>query len=219
MKTPSRAQAGPADQVRPAVPKPVTLAVRLMYAGAALTVVALAISVIALAAGGTAALKSGYPHQTAVQLHHTEIALITFGVFSNLIEVAVWMLMARANSSGLNWARIAASVLFALNTWNLIAHVRGGIVVTSLVYSGLIWLIGLGAILLLWQRESGAYFAQVGSAAAAGRGGAMARRGAGSLAARRGAVGPAPKPGGPGGPGRPGPRGKPGADRSANRKS
>jgi hypothetical protein len=66
--------------------------------------------------------------------------------------------MARANRNGLKWARIVASVLFALGTWNLISHIIGAATVTNLAYTALMWLAGAGAVFFLWQKDSGAYF-------------------------------------------------------------
>jgi hypothetical protein len=159
MKQPSKTLASPADRVRPPTPRTVQIATKLMYAGAALTAVGMLISVIALAVGGSAALKASYPSQTAAQLHTTETTLIVIAVFSGLIEIAIWLIVARSNQGGLKWARIAASVLFALSTWNLVAHLHGTLSIPNLVYTVLIWLVGLGAIVLLWHRESSTYFA------------------------------------------------------------
>ena len=88
-----------------------------------------------------------------------------------LVEYAimtwVWVLMARLNRSGKTWARIVASVLFALWTFNIYSVVnslRAGQVITvaDIIYIILvvgIWLAGLGAIQLLsmdrfepWQK-------------------------------------------------------------------
>ena len=66
--------------------------------------------------------------------------------------------MARANRSGLKWARIVATVLFALGTWNLISHIIGTATVTNLAYTALMWLVGLGAVFFLWRKDSSAYF-------------------------------------------------------------
>ncbi|HVB45224.1 MAG TPA: hypothetical protein VNF47_21315 [Streptosporangiaceae bacterium] len=138
-------------------PSPVLMAMNLMYAGAALTVVGLVLSVIAIA-GDAAALHAGHPHASAAQIHATQNLLITSAVVQGLIEVGLWLLMARMNRAGVRWARIIASVLFALSTWNLVAHLISTTVITNLVYTVLLWLIGLGAVFFLWQRESSAYF-------------------------------------------------------------
>ena len=60
---------------------------------------------------------------------------------------------------GKNWARITSTVLFAIQTINVVAGAAavasGG---ASRIYSIVIWLIGLGAIIFLWQRSSTEYF-------------------------------------------------------------
>ena len=70
--------------------------------------------------------------------------------------------MARMNKAGKNWARITSTVFFAIETISALTAVSG---VGQLAGAGagrfyglLVWLIGLGAIILLWQRQSSAYF-------------------------------------------------------------
>ena len=144
--------AAPADP-----PRPVLVAVRLMYAGAALTALGLVISAIAVATGENA-LRASHPHATAAQLHATQNILITLAIVSGLIEIGAWLLMARANRAGLKWARIAATVLLALGTWSLVAHIAGNSTATSLAYTSATWVVGLAAVALLWRKDSSAYF-------------------------------------------------------------
>jgi hypothetical protein len=143
--------------VRPEPPRSVMVAVRIMYAGAALTAIGLVISVIAVATGEKA-LRASHKHATLAQLHATQRLLITLAIVSGLIEIGAWLFMARANRNGLKWARIVASVLFALGTWNLISHIIGAATITNLAYTALMWLVGAGAVFFLWQKDSGAYF-------------------------------------------------------------
>jgi hypothetical protein len=128
----------------------------LMYAGAALTGIGLILSVITILLG-RAALKVSHPHATAAELQATLNFQIIVSVFSGLIEIVVWLLVARANRSGMKWARTVAGGLFAVSTWYLVTHLRGDSV-ANLVYTVLTWLVGLGAIIFLWRRESSAYF-------------------------------------------------------------
>jgi hypothetical protein len=134
------------------------IAVLLMYAGAALTAVGLALSVIAVATGDKA-LRASHPQATAAQLHATQNVLITGAVTSGVIEIAAWLLLARANRGGLKWARIVATVLFALSTANLAGHLHGSATIGNTIYSVVIWVVGLATIVLLWLRPSSAYFA------------------------------------------------------------
>ena len=70
--------------------------------------------------------------------------------------------MAQSNRAGKSWARIVSTVFFGIDTLSLIADINGtsalsGTVATRL-YGIVVWLIGLAAIILLWQRASSDYF-------------------------------------------------------------
>jgi len=149
--------AEPGTLVRPDPPRSVMVAVRIMYAGAALTAIGLVISVVGVATGEQA-LRATHRNATLAQLHATQNVLIMLAVVSGLIEIGAWLLMARANRSGLKWARIVATVLFAFGTWNFISHIIGTATVTNLAYTALMWLVGLGAVFFLWQKDSSGYF-------------------------------------------------------------
>jgi hypothetical protein len=163
---PYPAGGGPMAQ-RPPQPKTVRSAVWLMYGGAALSAIS-AILILALSSQirktmGTALVKAnrtrkseGKTQLTVTQIHSVETAFIAIIVIVLLISVALWVWMAWANGRGRSWARIMSSVLFALNTLFLVLGVsRAG---TSTLFTGLGWLLGLGAIIMLWRKESSAYF-------------------------------------------------------------
>ncbi len=108
----------PAGPLRPAAPAPVLNAVKLMYAAAAVSTVALIISVT-LIGGAKAALRTANPGLTAAQARDLN-GLITLAIVSGLVVAALWLWMARANGQGRNWARILATALFGLATLELI---------------------------------------------------------------------------------------------------
>jgi|SRR5215472_1252688 len=157
MNQPKVGTADAVTTVRAEPPRSVLIAVRLMYAGAAVTAIGVLVSAIAVATGEKA-LHAGHPHATLAQLHATQSFLITLAIVSGLLEIGAWLFMARANRGGLKWARIVATVLFALGTWNLISHLIGKSTPTNLAYTALVWLVGLGAVFFLWQKDSSAYF-------------------------------------------------------------
>ena len=140
-------------------PRPVLLAVRLMYAGAALTAVGLLVSLLQLHGLRTAIIAASKTHLTASQVTATERAIVGSTVISGVIGIGLWLLMARANGRGRKWARLVASGLFAINTLGLISSVAVAHTAAGLALTVLIWLVGAGAIVLLWQRDSGGYFA------------------------------------------------------------
>ena len=72
---------------------------------------------------------------------------------SGVIGTALWLWMARANGQGKNWARILSSVLFAVDTLSLLAVLNAPSLL-GVLFTALIWLAGLSAIVLLWRKES-----------------------------------------------------------------
>jgi hypothetical protein len=152
---------------RPPQPSSVRTAMWLMYAGGALSLIS-AILVLALSGRiktdvDNALLKDNVTNSrdgkkvlTLSQIHSVASAYVVIIVVVLLIAVALWVWMAWANGRGRPWARIVASVLFGLNTiFLLIGISRAG---SSTLVSGVGWLIGLVAIIMLWQRASSAYF-------------------------------------------------------------
>ena len=154
---PSSGQA-PAPQ-RPPMPNSVQTAVRLMYVGAALSVIEFIVGLATIGSIKTA-IKKAYPHYTASQVHSLEVASIVIGVLVGLISVGLWLWMARANAAGRNYARITGTVFFGLSTLFLLGSVRSPHVGLGLIFNVLVWLAGLGAVIMLWRRESAPWFSQ-----------------------------------------------------------
>ena len=157
---PSYPQGGemPPDPARPAPPRPVRTAVMLMYAGAALSAVSLIVSVLSFHAIERV-IRNASSTLTAQQVHNDAIVAVTIAVVESLIAIGLWLLMAWGNKNGQSWARITATVLFALNTLFLLLSFVRATVSASLAFSVLVWVIGLVAIVLLWRKESSEYFA------------------------------------------------------------
>jgi ABC-type uncharacterized transport system permease subunit len=92
-------------------------------------------------------------------VHTLEIEGVAGLVISGLLGVGLWILMARLNLSGRNWARILASVLFGINTLELLATFTRPSTILGVVFAVALWIVGLGAIVFLWRRESSEFFA------------------------------------------------------------
>jgi serine/threonine protein kinase len=142
---------------RPAVaqaPSSVLTAVRLMYAGAAYTLV-WAIGVIIVEAG----IVKNHPVLTAGADHRLAGAA-GFAVVLALAQIALWLGIARACRRGRNAARVAGTVLFGLYTLGMlgtVASAQAGLGPAK-VLTLIGWLIGFGAVAALWQRPSSAFF-------------------------------------------------------------
>jgi hypothetical protein len=152
---------GPAQEP-PRVPPPrlVLDAVRLMYAGAVVEVVAV---VVALVSQGTinSAILARHPAYTAAQLHTAEGALTVPLIAGGSIAAGLWIWMAWANRQGRGWARVVSAVFFGINTLDLIAAAFvARSAVASLVVSAVIWLVGLAVIVLIFSRQSSPFYSR-----------------------------------------------------------
>ena len=159
----------PPGPLRRPAPAPVLTAVKLMYAGAAISTVNL-ISGLVFIIGGT---KAGHAEMngrilTAAQASQLDPVLITVAIVSGLAVIALWLWMARANGQGRNWARILCTVLFGLATLQLPGAFAqpvslAGFGATVLYYGATAlfvaaWLVGAAAVWLLWRPGSRAFF-------------------------------------------------------------
>jgi hypothetical protein len=165
-------------RLRPSVPRSartVRAAVRLMYAGAAVSTVNLIIllAVIVDIKGRRAVLGH---HLTAAQVSQLNTLFITTFILWDLVPIALWLWMARENGRGRNWARIVSTVLFGAATLNLtgaFSWLPPGIHLTlvPMAYGPtlpvLYWLVGLAVVWLLWRPASRAYFRPPGYTQAA----------------------------------------------------
>jgi hypothetical protein len=166
----------PAEPRRPPTPGPLRTAVKLMYAGAAVSIVPLIIALASIGDTDAYHLRWNGHSLTAAQISHWRPLIITTAVVGGLVVPALWLWMARANGRGRNWARILSTVLFGLATVDLPTvfgspiHFEVGVTEPGLVFV-LTWLVGLAAVWLLWRPASSAFFksqsfTQVGSGAA-----------------------------------------------------
>ena len=139
----------------PSVPRSartVRAAVKLMYAGAAVSTVNLVI-LLALIGDTRFGLLLNTP-------------FITVSIAWSLAPLALWLWMARQTGRGRNWARIVSTVLFGAATLDL-TEVFGPpgirlslvpVIAGSPIVPVLYWLVGLAAVWLLWRPASSAFF-------------------------------------------------------------
>ena len=141
----------------PSVPRSartVRAAVKLMYAGAAVSTVNLVI-LLALTGGikGSASWLN--------------TPFIPVSIAWSLAPLALWLWMARETGRGRNWARIVSTVLFCAATLDLTGAFRWPpgirlslvpVIAGSPTVPVLYWLVGLAAVWLLWRPASRAFF-------------------------------------------------------------
>jgi hypothetical protein len=142
---------------RPEPPAPVLTAVKLMYAGAAVSAIGLITSLLTIGSIKTAIRKKDTT-LTAAQLHTAENVTVAVAVIIALIGIGLWIWMAQVNKAGKNWARITSTVFFGLDTVGLLISFAQPGAAASRLITIVLWLIGLSAIIMLWRKESSAYF-------------------------------------------------------------
>jgi hypothetical protein len=157
---PSAAGGGqvPEPAQRPAPPTSVQTAVRLMYAGAVISAISFILGLASLG-GLKKAYEKKYPSYTASHINSLVTADIVLVIVIGIIGVGLWVWMARMNLKGRNWARITGTVLFGVDTLlDLLGLAGGSAGSISAAFAIVIWLVGLGAVIMLWRRDSTEYF-------------------------------------------------------------
>lgn len=130
-----------------------------MYAGAALEVIALIVSLLTRNSFKSAIVKA-HPGYSTAHLRvavNDRVASLAIGAVIT-IGLWLWLWMAWANGRGRNWARILSAVFFGINTLDLVVSFAVVRAVPTSIVGIVIWLVGLAAIVLLFRRESGPYF-------------------------------------------------------------
>jgi hypothetical protein len=138
-------------------PNPVRNAVRLMYAGAALEVVALVVALLTRSSLKSAILTA-HPGYTPAHVHLVENDRAVSLAVGAVITIGLWLWMAWANGRGRQWARVVSAVFFGINTVDLIISLVLVRSAPTSIVGIVIWLVGLAAIVLLFRGESGPYF-------------------------------------------------------------
>jgi serine/threonine protein kinase len=144
----------PAPGATVPLPASMVTAIRLMYAGAAYALI-WAIGIIAV----SASIVKHYP-LASVSGDHRLAGAVTLAILLCAVDIALWLGIARACRRGSSGARMAGTVLFAVHTVGVL-----GVVTSSQAGLGpakvltlIGWLIGLGAVVALWQSPSSAFF-------------------------------------------------------------
>lgn len=168
---PGGPDAGPMPQAPPvpgapapaSKPPSIVQAVRLMYVGAVLTLLGGLLTPLIKddLRRSMADAMSGQPTpMTADQLEVIVNVVVVVSVVFGFIWAGVWLLMAWVIGKGKSWARVVATVLFALNLVSFLAGVaQGQATGLVLVVNLLTMLVGAAVIALLWRKDSSAYFA------------------------------------------------------------
>lgn len=152
-------------------PASVSLAQKLMYAGAGITLISGLLSLFtdqdavrdqvrqSLEAAGQATDAGSV--DAAVQLG------MVMGIVVAVVSAGLWVLMAWLNGKGLGWARIVATVLGILGVLLTVTGLIGAAALPgaasagalNMVISIVTGLIALAVVVLLWRPDANAFFA------------------------------------------------------------
>lgn len=141
-------------------PRTVFTAVRLMYVGAAVELVAL-ITLLATLGSLKSAIAQSSPGFTAAHWHAIVLAHIVPDEVAASIAIGLWLWMAWANGRGRGWARVVFTVFFGLSSLSLLSALAQGAAVyaTADLITGIaLWLIELAALMLIFNKESGPFY-------------------------------------------------------------
>jgi len=147
----------PRDTPRAGPPRTVVSAVRLMYAGAALEVLALIVALVTRASLKSAILTR-HPGYTPAQLHTAELARTVPLIIGALVAVGLWLWMAWANGKGRNWGRVVSAVFFGINTLDLLLSLGLVHAAATEIVGLIIWLAGLAVIILIFSKKSAPFY-------------------------------------------------------------
>lgn len=142
---------------RPPVPQTVLNAVKLMYVGAGLSLLGLILGLVTTS-GIRSAYRKALPNASAATITRDVHAAEVFAVVIGLIGVGLWLWMAWKNRAGANWARILSTVFFGLDTVVILLSIGQHTSALDKILPLLTWLVGLAIVVLLWRKESSAYF-------------------------------------------------------------
>jgi hypothetical protein len=142
---------------RPAAPASVRDAVRLMYAGAVASLLSAIVFIATLSATKSAIAKQS-PQLTAGQANGMQPALVAGALVGGLIGAGLWILIAQACKRGKNWARTTGTVLFGINTVQVLGSLPIPVAAPAKLVALVVWLLGLAAVVFLWQGSSSAFF-------------------------------------------------------------
>jgi hypothetical protein len=141
-------------------PPSIQNAVRFIYAGAAIQALSVILEIAAVRARIQSILATGSATAlTPSQLNTAEAVSVGFLVLGGVVGASLWLWTAWKNRAGRRWARILSTVSFAILTLALLAAIAQPIALENKIIPVAEWVVGLLAIVLLWQRDSNDFYA------------------------------------------------------------
>ena len=143
-------------------PRAMDLAVRLMQLGGVLSLISPFFTLLFRDSIEDAARRNSNPGPADREAFENGLDIgfkiaMAIGTFMAIVLASLWFLMAWANGRGMAWARILASVFFAISVLYTAFSAIAGSFLAS-VPSVIATLIGAAAIFLMYKKESSAFY-------------------------------------------------------------
>jgi hypothetical protein len=141
----------------PPAPASVVNAVKVMYAGAAVSVISV---IVGLATSGAvkSEIHASRPDLTAAQVSaYAEFNLVSV-IIVGLVGVGMWIWLARMCRDGRRVVRVFAATLLGVDTLLQIFGFTQPITFAARIPGLVVWLVGLAAVALLWRRDATDFF-------------------------------------------------------------
>lgn len=152
---------GPAPAA-PEQPSSIATSVKLMYAGAALSLLSIIVTLFTLDTIRETIEESVLESDSDATQSTIDAAIavgITMAVVLGLIGVGLWLWMAWKNGQGRSWARIVATVLGALNVvFTLFGFTQSGMTAVTVTIGVANLILAVVILVLLWKKESTEYY-------------------------------------------------------------
>jgi hypothetical protein len=142
---------------QPTAPAAVLNAVRIMYLGAAFSVVHAVIYLVTENATKTA-IRDKNPTMSASTLNSVTHAGVIIGAAAGIIGALLFLWIARSCKNGKNWARVTGTVFFFIGILGAVYDVATAEATITAIMNFIGLAIGLVTVVLLWQPSSGRYF-------------------------------------------------------------
>jgi hypothetical protein len=142
---------------RAPAPASVRNAVKVMYAGAVASLIGIIIELTTLSATKSA-IEQHFAELTASQVNGQGRVLMAGWIVGGLLAAGLWIFVAQACMRGKSWARTTGTVLFGIDTLQVLGGLAVPVAAPVKLVALVVWLLGLAAITLLWQGTSSAFF-------------------------------------------------------------
>lgn len=152
---------GGGAHVPASAPSSIVRAKYAMYAGAVLQLIMIALAFVGMD-GVREQIKKSFDQQGMSYSESTVDNAVTVGIWTavviGVIGVILWLLMAWLNGAGKGWARIVATIFFALFIIFFLVGLGQAATVLTMILNILALIAGAVAIYFLWQKDSTAWF-------------------------------------------------------------